>query len=246
MYTDLGWPGDTWVFRRWSTRSWAVPFHTVHHVTGHRQSCASSIWNKAMCLPKFCWMYFPQWVQLPDCVQLKRSLHSFLIRSRSCWYLDMKTNRGFGQLWRRQLSSLNATNGKSSSSTSWRSTSWNQMLTWSSGATNRIHRLSGTDITFTIAALARNPIMSGISGAKSYSWSDAKSNYMRKNVPASGTEEAEEGPACSMADDASDDRNRATTKQQKSTIHARIPGRIRHCPSRQNTTVCVQRKIHLS
>ena len=137
----------------WSTQSWAVPFQTVHHVTGHRHSCASSMWYKAICLPRFCCICLPQVVQVPDCVEPNRSRQSLRIWSRSNWYLDMNVNKVFGQSKRRHPISLNATNGNSSSSRSWMRISWNPMFTWSSGVTTLAQRLSGTDITFTIAAL---------------------------------------------------------------------------------------------
>ena len=138
----------------------------------------------------------------------------------------MKTN--FGQSKWRQLSSLNATNGKSSSSISWRSTSWDPMSTWLSGVTTRIHQLSGTDITFTIAVLdrrARRPMTSGMSCTKSYSVSDLRSNARPKNVPDSGAEEAEEMPAWSIAGNLPDDRKlpppnyrRGKSRQAQSTL----------------------------
>ena len=54
-------------------------------------------------------------------------------------------------------------------------------------------RPSGTDITFTTAALglrACSPIASGMSGAISYNFSDVMSKERPKNVPGNGSEGA--------------------------------------------------------
>ena len=178
--------GISWALLMWSTQSWAVPFKTVHQVTGHRHSCASSLWYKATCLPRFCCICLPHVVQVPDCVEPNRSRHSFRIWSRSNWCLDMNLNKVLCQSKRRHPSSLEATNGSSSSSRLCMRISWNPMERWSSGVTTLTQRLSGTEITFTIAALgwmARRPITSGMSPNKSYSLSDLKSNPSPKNVP---------------------------------------------------------------
>ena len=81
-----------------------------------------------------------------------------------------------------------------------------------------VHRLYGTDIIFTTAALGLrvcSPITSGISGAKSYNLSEEMSKEGPKNVPGNGAEGAQEEPAWSMSGDQPDAIARVAKAPQK-------------------------------
>ena len=88
--------------RRWSTQSWAVPFHTEHQGIGHRHSWPKSRWKLMTWRDRLLFMYVPQWGLFPGRRLPNWRLHSRRWASMSIWCFVIPENRDGGQCCQRQ------------------------------------------------------------------------------------------------------------------------------------------------
>ena len=139
-------------------QSCGVPFHCVHHDTGHLHNCPAGSWNMTS--------HIMHNVQVPvEWGRLIHALQSRLINSRSVCLFDIPDTRETGHCRSNVLNSSLGTGGPVAPAISTRVTSWNpQGAALSSGISTQTLFLAlpcSTRVGAVPSSRARKPITSG-------------------------------------------------------------------------------------